>query len=259
MNLSPDEAIGEDHSEETEKRSGEENRLEPAENDNSNNSENLAENAGKGENNGEDNGEGKGEDNGEENGEESPAPAKFNWKKELLDWLIIFAAAFALAYALTHFVIIKTEVISGSMISTLNVDDHVVANRLAYVFSKPKRGDIIFFAYPDDESKTYVKRIIGLPGEKVEIIKGKVYINDSDEPLEEPYLNEKMKKENFGPYYVPEGCYFVMGDNRNISVDSRYWDNKFVTYSEIYGKAWFRYRPNLQIIHGAKYPEETGE
>lgn len=187
--------------------------------------------------------------------DESAAPAKFNWKKELLDWVIIFVAAFALAWALTHFVIIKTEIISGSMISTLNIDDRVVGNRLAYVFSKPKRGDIIFFAYPDDESKTYVKRIIGLPGEKVEIIKGKVYINDSDEPLTEPYLLEKMKKEDFGPYNVPDGCYFVMGDNRNISVDSRYWDNKFVTNSEIYGKAWFRYKPNIQLIRSAEYPE----
>ena len=187
---------------------------------------------------------------------EYTAPAKFNWKKELLDWAIIIVAAFALAWALTHFVIIKTEIISGSMISTLNVDDHVIANRLAYMFSEPKRGDIIFFAYPDDESKTYVKRIIGLPGEKVEIIRGKVYINDSENPLDEPYLNEKMKKEDFGPYYVPEGSYFVMGDNRNISVDSRYWNTKFVTKSEIYGKAWLRYRPNIQVIHGAEYSEE---
>ena len=184
---------------------------------------------------------------------------KFNWKKELLDWAIIFVAAFALAWAITHFVIIKTEIISGSMISTLNIDDHVVANRLAYVFSKPKRGDIIFFAYPDDESKTYVKRIIGLPGEKVEIIRGKVYINDSEEPLDEPYLNEAMKKEDFGPYNVPEGSYFVMGDNRNISVDSRYWNNKFVTNSEIYGKAWLRYRPNIEFIHGAEYPGDSNE
>ncbi|MBO4415100.1 MAG: signal peptidase I [Lachnospiraceae bacterium] len=190
---------------------------------------------------------------------ENAVSAKFDWKKELRDWAIIIVAAFALAWAITHFVIIKTEIISGSMISTLNVDDRVVANRLAYVFSKPQRGDIIFFAFPDDESKTYVKRIIGLPGDKVEIIRGKVYINDSDEPLEEPYLKEKMKKEDFGPYYVPEGSYFVMGDNRNISVDSRYWDNKFVNNSQIYGKAWLRYRPNIQIIRGAEYPEDSDE
>ena len=187
--------------------------------------------------------------------DEAAAKEKFDWKKELRDWLIIIVAAFILAYALTHFVIIKTEVISGSMISTLNIDDRVVANRLAYVFSKPKRGDIIFFAYPDDETKTYVKRIIGLPGEKVEIVKGKVYINDSDTPLDETYLFEKPRKENFGPYYVPEGSYFVMGDNRNVSIDSRYWDNKFVTADEIYGKAWFRYSPNIQGIHSADYGE----
>ncbi len=174
----------------------------------------------------------------EENGEKEE---KYNWKKELRDWLIIIVSAVFLAWALTHFVIMKTEVISGSMISTLNVDDRVVANRLSYVFSKPKRGDVIFFAYPDDESKTYVKRIIGLPGETVEIIQGKVYIDNSEEPLNEPYINGKMRKEDFGPYIVPESSYFVMGDNRNVSVDSRYWDNTFVTIDEIYGKAWFMY------------------
>lgn len=173
---------------------------------------------------------------------------KYNWKKELRDWLIIIVSAVILAWALTHFVIMKTEVISGSMIATLNVDDRVVANRLSYVFSKPKRGDIIFFAYPDDESKTYVKRIIGLPGETVEIIQGKVYINNSDEPLNEPYLNGKMRKEDFGPYVVPESSYFVMGDNRNVSVDSRYWDNTFVTVDEIYGKAWFIYDTRLHKV-----------
>lgn len=178
---------------------------------------------------------------------------KFDWKKELRDWLIIIVAAFALAWAITHFVIIKTEIISGSMIATLNVDDHVVANRLSYVFSDPQRGDIIFFAYPDDETKTYVKRIIGLPGEKVEIKKGKVYINDSETPLDEPYLHEKPVKSDWGPYQVPENSFFVMGDNRNVSIDSRYWDNKFVRKDQIYGKAWFRYRPNITLIKSADY------
>ncbi len=186
--------------------------------------------------------------------QEKPAEGeKFDWKKELRDWLIIFVSAFALAYAITHFVIIKTEIISGSMISTLNIDDHVVANRLSYVFSEPKRGDIIFFAYPDDESKTYVKRIIGLPGEKVEIKKGKIYINDSDTPLDEPYLHEKPVKSDWGPYQVPEASFFMLGDNRNVSIDSRYWDNKFVRKDQIFGKAWFRYRPGLSLIKGADY------
>ena len=186
--------------------------------------------------------------------QEKPAEGeKFDWKKELRDWLIIFVSAFALAYAITHFVIIKTEIISGSMISTLNIDDHVVANRLSYVFSEPKRGDIIFFAYPDDESKTYVKRIIGLPGEKVEIKKGKIYINDSDTPLDEPYLHEKPVKSDWGPYQVPEASFFMLGDNRNVSIESRYWDNKFVRKDQIFGKAWFRYRPGLSLIKGADY------
>ena len=196
------------------------------------------------------------EKTGDENAEKDAekAPEKLDWKKELRDWIIIIVSAIIMAYALTHFVIIKTEIISGSMISTLNVDDLVVANRLAYVFKDPERGDIIFFAFPDDESLTYVKRIIGLPGEKVEIKKRQVYIND--EPLDEPYLNGRMEKEEAGPFYVPEGCYFVMGDNRNISVDSRYWDNKYVSKSAIYGKAWFRYKPNIELITGAVYDQE---
>ena len=165
-----------------------------------------------------------------------------NWRKELLSWVIVIAIAAGLAFVINRVVLMKTVITSSSMRPTMEVDEHVIANRLAYKFSDPQRGDIVFFANPDDESETYVKRIIGLPGEKVEIKKGKVYINDSDEPLNEPYLFEKPDKENFGPYIVPENCYFMMGDNRNISHDARYWNNTFVSRDKIYGKAWFGYR-----------------
>lgn len=174
-----------------------------------------------------------------------------NWKREIISWVVIIAVAYILAFCITHFIIIKTEIISGSMISTLNVDDRVVGNRMAYWFSDPERGDIIFFDYPDDETKTYVKRIIGLPGETVEVIRGVVYVDG--EVLSEDYLNEPMEDENFGPYHVPAGSYFVMGDNRNVSVDSRYWRNTFVTRNEICGKAWLRYRPTIDLIKSATY------
>lgn len=177
---------------------------------------------------------------------------RLDWKRELLSWAVILVVAYAMAQVLSRCVIIKTEVISGSMISTLMVGDRVVANRLAYTLSEPERGDIIFFEYPDDESEIYVKRIIGLPGETVEIVDGKVYIDGAAVPLNEPYLKEEMLG-SYGPYEVPEGHYFMLGDNRNVSVDSRFWDNKYVSNDEILGKAWFRYKPNIGIIHSATY------
>ena len=120
--------------------------------------------------------------------------------------------------------------------------DRVIGNRFAYSFSDPQRFDIIIFRYPDDESQLFIKRIIGLPGETVEIQDGKIYLNGSDEPLEDVQTKETMVG-SFGPYTVPENSYFVMGDNRNDSKDSRYWTNTFVTKDEILGKAIFRYWP----------------
>ncbi len=179
---------------------------------------------------------------------------KVNIKREILSWVLVVVAAYLLAFVITHFIIIKTEVISGSMTATLNIDDRVIGNRLAYLFSDPERGDIVFFANPDDETETYVKRIIGLPGDTVEIAEGKVYINGSSTPLDEPYLPETMKG-SYGPYVVPEGCFFMMGDNRNHSWDSREWDNTYVTKKQIYAKAWLRYKPSLGLIESAEYGE----
>lgn len=120
--------------------------------------------------------------------------------------------------------------------------DRVFGNRLAYVFSEPERFDIIIFKYPDDESQLFIKRVIGLPGETVEIRDGNIYIDGSEEPLDDVDTKETMEG-SFGPYTVPEGCYFVMGDNRNNSRDSRYWEHTFVSEDEILGKAVFRYWP----------------
>jgi signal peptidase I len=115
---------------------------------------------------------------------------------------------------------------------------------LSYLISEPERGDIVIFKFPDDESQKFIKRIIGLPGEKVVIEDGKIYINDAEVPLEETYLKEEWVV-GTGPYEfnVPEGCYFVMGDNRNDSNDARFWDNTYVTAAEIIGKAEFIYYP----------------
>lgn len=169
--------------------------------------------------------------------------------REILSWIIVLVTAFGLAYFITNYVIVKAVVPTGSMEPTIMTDDKIIGNRIAYLFSEPKRGDIIIFKYPDDETENYVKRIIGLPGDKVEIIQGKVYINDSAEPLEESYLNEVPNPQDYyGPYLVPEGCYFVMGDNRNQSLDARFWVNTYVAKEKIIGKVWFRYSPSIGKI-----------
>ena len=122
----------------------------------------------------------------------------------------------------------------------------VIGSRLSYIKDDPERGDIVIFRYPDNEKVYYVKRVIGLPGETVEVKDGKVYINGSDTPLDEPYLPEPMEG-SYGPYEVPEGCYFMMGDNRNNSLDARFWDNKFVAKNKIVAKVLFCYYPFNRI------------
>lgn len=158
--------------------------------------------------------------------------------KEIISWIIVFAIAFVLALLINRFIIFRVEVPSGSMENTIMTGDKVVTFRLSYLFSDPKRGDIVVFPFPDDEEVDYIKRIIGLPGDTIEIRKGVLYIND--DPYEEDYLKEPMDEEDFGPVTVPEDSYFMMGDNRNSSMDSRAWRNKFVKGDKIKGKAIFR-------------------
>ena len=162
--------------------------------------------------------------------------------KELFQWVLVILGAVILAFLIDTFVIVNAQIPSGSMENTIMTGDRVFGNRLAYKFSDPKRFDIIIFKYPDDESQLFIERIIGLPGETVEIHDGNIYINGSDSPLEDVDIKEPMEG-SFGPYTVPEGCYFVMGDNRNNSRDSRYWENTFVSEDEILGKAVLRYWP----------------
>ena len=112
---------------------------------------------------------------------------------------------------------------------------------MAYKFSEPKRGDIIIFKYPDDESQNFVKRVIGIPGDIVQIIHGQVYVNGF--LLDESYIREPMiDNENELEYVVPEDSYFVMGDNRNDSHDSRYWKTtNFVSRDQLIAKAMVCY------------------
>ena len=170
----------------------------------------------------------------------------FDLKKEIISWIQIIAAAVIIALVLNNFIIANSRVPSGSMENTIMTKSRVIGSRLSYLTDDPERGDIVIFHYPDDESVYYVKRVIGLPGETVEIVDGKVYINGSDTPLEEPYLPEPMEG-SYGPYTVPEGSYFMLGDNRNNSRDARYWENKFVKKEKIIAKVLFCYYPLSQF------------
>lgn len=165
--------------------------------------------------------------------------------KEVIDWAKHIIIAVIIAFFLLNFVIINANVPTESMMNTIMVNDRIFANRLAYLFSEPKRGDIVVFRYPDNEKILYVKRIIGLPGETVEIKNQKVYINN--EPINEPYIREPMTGAS-GPFKVPEGKYFMMGDNRNNSNDSRFWINKFVDKNKILGKAKIKYFPGFKLF-----------
>ena len=187
-------------------------------------------------------------------------PLQRSWFAEILSWVCVILVGFILAFLITSFVIIKTEVISGSMESTIMTGEHVLGNRLAYLFSDPERGEIILFQNPNNENEIYIKRIIGLPGEIVRIYDGQVHIIDTEgneHTLDEPYLNEPMTRSYYESDVIPENCYFVMGDNRNISSDSRSWG--FLERDLIYAKAWFIYWPfeNFEKLDHPSYsPDE---
>ena len=145
---------------------------------------------------------------------------------------------------------------SSAMEPTLQVGDHLTANMKIYKNEKPKRGDVIIFKYPIDPSKDFIKRVIGLEGEKVEIIHNKIYINHKliDDPwghYDERSQSAKYLQpmEKFGPVIVPKGSLFVLGDNRDNSQDSRHWG--YVNVNAIKGKAiyiyfsWDRYARNI--------------
>ena len=173
---------------------------------------------------------------------------KFDWKKELWEWFKILLSAAAIAFVLNTFIIANSQVPSGSMETTIMTNDRVIGSRLSYVLSEPERGDIVIFRFPDNEKIYYVKRIIGLPGETVDIVEGKVYLNGSSTPMEEPYIREPMVPEPPMHFEVPEGCYFMMGDNRNFSSDARRWQNTYVKRKKIIAKVLFRYYPKIGKI-----------
>ncbi len=167
-------------------------------------------------------------------------------RNELFEWVLTIAAAVMVALFINNFIIVNATVPTSSMEKTIMTNDRVIGLRFAYHSSEPERGDIIIFRFPDDEDILYIKRIIGMPGDTVEIHDGGVYIDGS--LLDEPYLKVTTEGE-FGPYTVPEGHYFMMGDNRNNSADSRFWDNTFLEREKIVGKAVLRYWPSIKKLN----------
>lgn len=167
--------------------------------------------------------------------------------KEFMEYLKMIIFVVVVVLVVNNFLLINVKIQSESMEQTIMTGDRVFGNRLAYVFGDPERYDIIIFKYPDNEKELFIKRIIGMPGETVEIKDGKVYINGSKEPLKDSFTPETPVGD-YGPYTVPENSYFVLGDNRNYSKDSRFWNNPYVAEDKILGKAVLKYFPGIKLL-----------
>ncbi len=151
-------------------------------------------------------------------------------------FLILVSAALALAFICSFLLFRLTRVSGNSMSPTLSDGDFIVISQIPYKSSKPQRGDIIVFKREDVTKGHIVKRIIGLPGETLEIRQGRVFINGDAVEDEFHVFDEN---DNFGPIVLKEDGYFVLGDNRKESNDSRFWDNAQIDFEEISGKMIF--------------------
>ena len=151
-------------------------------------------------------------------------------------YLIVGAASVTISYLFFTHVIIGGWIPSSSMEPTLQVGDYAISNGLAYLKHEPQKGDIIIFRHADvADGETLIKRIVGVPGDSIMFIDGYVYING--ELVYESYLPEETETNSFKDFEnIPDGCYFVMGDNRENSEDSRFWNDPYVQKSEIRGK-----------------------
>lgn len=167
--------------------------------------------------------------------------------KETISWVKTIVFAFIFAFIITQYIIVNATVPTGSMIDTINEKDRLVANRLAYLFDDPQRGDIVVFIYPDDGKTLYIKRVIGIPGDIVKIEEDGVYVNG--EKLDEDYVTGRTFPHNgVTEFKVPDNSYFMLGDNRENSADSRYWKNTYVEKDKILGKAVFKYWPKIEVL-----------
>ncbi len=153
---------------------------------------------------------------------------------DIKDWVISIAIAIVLALFIRHFIVELYVVDGPSMEPTLWTNERLVVNKFIYDFTKPKRGQVIVFEYPKDHSRNFVKRVIAIPGDTIQIKDDHVFLNGK--MLSEPYiLNNTLG--NYPLTKIPPGHIFVMGDNRNNSEDSRFSDVGFVPYNLIEGQA----------------------
>jgi signal peptidase I len=182
-----------------------------------------------------------------------------NKKKSVIrEYVEAIVIAVVLAMFIRSFIIQAFKIPSGSMEPTLLIGDHILVNKFIYgitipfthkkllQWEKPQREDVIVFIYPVDESKDFIKRVIGVGGDRIEIKQKKIYINgqlfsDSHAHYQEsnPSSSSVQFRDNLGPIVVPENALFVMGDNRDRSYDSRFWG--FVTLDHVKGKAFIIY------------------
>ena len=162
---------------------------------------------------------------------------------ELLSWLIYIVIVVILSLGIITFIGQRTKVSGHSMETTLSDGDNLIVDKLTYRFSDPKRFDIIVFPYKYEENTYFIKRIIGLPGETIQVTDGKIYING--QVLDESYGREVLKSGGIAetPITLGEDEYFVMGDNRNDSMDSRDPSVGVLHKSELVGRAWGRILP----------------
>ncbi|TGE35571.1 signal peptidase I [Desulfosporosinus fructosivorans] len=162
-------------------------------------------------------------------------------KKFLFETLEILIFAFILSWGLRSTVVAAVNVPSGSMLPTIQLQDRLVVDKLSFKLTEINRGDVIVFrplTSVDSSGDFWIKRVIGLPGDKVEIKDGEVFINDH--ALTESYEMEKPNY-TYGPLMIPKDSYFVLGDNRNNSLDSHYWG--VLPAENVVGRALFRYWP----------------
>lgn len=165
-----------------------------------------------------------------------------------LEWVRIgigIALCFLVILVITQLVLFRGVVVGASMEPLLDEGGEVLGNQLAFKSEAPRRGDVIVFSH---EGHLLVKRIIGLPGDQIVLGKDGVYLNGLH--LDEPYLKEPMNVfESEGETFkVPLGSYFVLGDNRNQSQDSRFWSNPYVPESAILAKVWCQVKPGFKGI-----------
>ncbi len=178
-------------------------------------------------------------------------------KKAVIKNIEGIVIAILIALFVRTFIIQAFDIPSSSMEPTLVPGDYILVNKFIYgiripyantrIFSydEPKRGDVIVFIYPKDPSKDFIKRVIGTQGETVQIVKGKIYVDNALVPDPWGYFDNREPAsfvaavENFGPVVVPKNSFFVMGDNRNNSEDSRFWGT--VPFDNVLGKAFVIY------------------